>query len=245
MYTYISSPTTTTTRRRWGAKMGSGGGHLMFRGLFGSHICVLPVVEQFSYFGDLPRSLVTARFFATVACLTLSAALVANGLVIFVLPTQPQAERAWWSARILYGVTLFGTLMTFTIFSNCDDYTPCDSGPGAAVNGCNVVILIGLIVLVFWLDVPEQGPLLTGLYDRILVVISAAMTTTTPTTATTSSTTTSPAPSHHDNNKPAGGEIEAPTAAASSMAQHEGVDDSEPEQLYDNSSTHTEAVTLK
>jgi hypothetical protein len=221
----------------------SGGGHLIFSVVVWLTF-VLHVVEQFSYFGDLPRNLVTARFFATVACLTLSAALVANGLVIFILPTQPQAERAWWSARILYGITLFGTLMTFTIFSNCDDYAPCDSGPGAAVNGCNVVILIGLIVMVFWLDVPAQGPLLTGLYDRILVVISAAFTTT---TATSSSTTTLPAPSNQ-NNKPVGGEIETPTtAAAASTAQHEAVEDesSEPEQLYDTSSTHTEAVTEK
>jgi hypothetical protein len=198
---------------------------------------------QFSYFGGLPRSLVTARFFATVACLTLTAALVANSLVIFVLPTQPQAERAWWTARILYGVTLFGTLMTYTIFSNCDDYAPCDSGPGAAVNGCNVVLLIGLIVMAFWLDVPEQGPLLTGLYDRILVVVSAA-TTTTGTATTSRSSTTLPTPSNNNNNKPAAGEIETPTAAVSTTTMaNEGVnDESEPEFEPDNNSTHTAAA---
>jgi hypothetical protein len=100
--------------------------------------------------------LVAAQFFATVACLVISAALIAISLVIFVLPTV-HAVRAWWTVRILYCVALFCVLLTYTFFAFCDS---CSSGAGSILNGLNVPILIALIVLAFWIEVPAAGPMM-------------------------------------------------------------------------------------
>jgi hypothetical protein len=108
-------------------------------------------------FEDLPGTVTTAQFFAVVACLTISANLLVMYLVIFVLPTL-HAVRAWWSVRILSCVALAAVLLTNVIYADCPN---CGRGIGSIWNGFNVLILIGLIVLTFWIEVPEQ-PLLTG-----------------------------------------------------------------------------------
>jgi hypothetical protein len=125
--------------------------------------------------------LVAARLFAVVACLTISAALIAISLVIFVLPTL-HAVRAWWSARILYGVALVCVLLTFTIFAECGDdddenaVPSCDSGAGAILNILNVFILLGLIVISYWIEAPET-PIMTGLFERLFPLTPATSTT--------------------------------------------------------------------
>jgi hypothetical protein len=91
-----------------------------------------------------------------VACLVLSAALIAISLVIFVLPTV-HAVRAWWTVRILYCVALFCVLLTYTFFAACKS---CSSDAGSIINGLNVPILIALIVLAFWIEVPAAGPMM-------------------------------------------------------------------------------------
>jgi hypothetical protein len=93
--------------------------------------------------------------FAVVACLTISAVLIAISLVLFVLPTI-HAVRAWWTTRILYCVALLCVLLTFTFYAECDS---CDSRAGSVLNGLNVLILIVLIVIAFWIEVPAK-PLL-------------------------------------------------------------------------------------
>jgi hypothetical protein len=90
-----------------------------------------------------------------VACLIISTILLTMYLVIFVLPAN-HAVRAWWSARILSCVALAAVLLTYVYYSNCSE---CDIGVGSIWNGFNTLILIALIVIVFWIEVPEQ-PLL-------------------------------------------------------------------------------------
>jgi hypothetical protein len=115
--------------------------------------------------------LAAARLFAVVACLTISAVLITISLVLFVLPTI-HAVRAWWSARILYCVALLCVLLTFTFYSACDS---CDSSGGSALNGLNVLILIGLIVIAFWIEVPEKPLLrLCGVGPTAAAVTSTA-----------------------------------------------------------------------
>jgi hypothetical protein len=111
-------------------------------------------------------------------------------VVIFVVSTL-QAVRTWWSARILNGVALVCVLLTFTIFAECgvddDDALPCGSGAGTVLNIRNVFILLGLIVLSYWIEAPETPiVIMTGLFERIVpppATITATTTSTTPAAA--------------------------------------------------------------
>jgi hypothetical protein len=134
--------------------------------------------------GDLPGSLVAARLFATVACLIITAIVIATSLVIFVLPNHhsnnstPQplshAMRAWWTVRGLCCAALFCVLLTFAIFADCGDgdssttagtttfttEVSCQPAAGAVLNILNVFLLIALIVMTFGIGVPAK-PILT------------------------------------------------------------------------------------
>jgi hypothetical protein len=121
---------------------------------------------QFKYAGDLPNGLAWARFFATVACLTITAATLAVALVILVLPGPSHSVAPWWTARIGYCIALVSALFTYAIFASCDETVAksCASGTGSALNAVNVLVLTGLIVLTFWIEVPDEP--LTNVYNR-------------------------------------------------------------------------------
>jgi hypothetical protein len=131
-----------------------------------THTPVRKYDVQFKYAGDLPNGLAWARFFATVACLTITAATLAVALVVLVLPGPAQSVTPWWTARIFYCIALVCALFTYAIFASCDETVAksCASGTGSALNAINVLVLTGLIVICFWIEVPDDP--LTHLYDR-------------------------------------------------------------------------------
>lgn len=106
-----------------------------------------------------------AQLFGTMACLTITAALIAISLVIFVFPnTTVPAVRAWWATRILFAVSLVCVLLTFTLNAN-SFCASCRVSTGSVLNALNVLLLISLMVISFWIQVTGQPPL-AGLGDN-------------------------------------------------------------------------------
>lgn len=113
---------------------------------------------------DLSAAGQTGRAFGVLMTLCTSFSMLGIVAVIFFLQKGKAANRVWLATKILYGLSLLCTLLTFAYYGECVEFVGdnlsefCELGTAGVLNTINVFILIGVIITA-WLTPPPNEPI--------------------------------------------------------------------------------------